>query len=325
MAWIKRNLLFVAGGVGAILLLGVAVFYLISNLSADTAVTEELNQQVSELNNMYNAPAHPGTDTIDNISAAKEDQKRVESFLVEARKLFVPVPTYAKTDDKGFNNLLLNTIYELQTSARNSGVALPPDYSFTFLAQRGKLQFSTNSIEPWTSQLSEIKTICRILYNARVNGIDGMRRVAVSVDDATGAADYLQATITTNDVAISTPYEVTIRSFSADVAAVMNGILRATNCLVVKTISVAPSQGIAGGGGEGFSPYNRDFQSPSPNPLASGRYGRPGEGLRNFLPPTQLQPQPGTVPNPTVPTVFLTEKPLQVTLRIDVVKLKPQQ
>jgi len=329
MAWIKRNLPFVAGGVAALLLLGVAVFYLISNLSADAAVTEELNQQVSELKNMHSATTHPGTETLDNMTPAKADEKRVGEFLVEARKLFVPVPTYPTTDDKGFNNLLLNTIFELQTSASNSGVALPPDYSFTFLAQRGKLAFATNSIEPWMSQLSEIKTICRILFNARVNALDGMRRVAVSTDDVSGNPDYMQAAITTNDVAISTPYEVTFRSFSAEVASVMNGILRATNCLVVKTITVAPSGAIAGASPEGFQQFNPGLGGGlSPSRYGLGRYGGGrSEGLPQGRYGAQNpfnQPQPGTLANPTVPTVFQSEKPLQVTLRLDVVKLKPE-
>ena len=328
MAWIKRNLFFVVGGVAALLLLGVAAFYLISNLKQDSAVTDELNQQISELRNIYNAPVHPGTETVDNISAAKKDKQRVGEFLNEARKLFVPIPTYAKTDDKGFNNLLLNTIYELQTGASNSGVALPPDYSFTFLAQRGKLTFATNSIEPWTAQLAEIKTLCNILYQARVNALEGMRRVPVSVDDVSGTPDYLPTTSTTNDIAIKSPYEVTFRSFSAELAAVMNGILRSTNCLIVKTITVEPSKVVAGTGPGGFpgfpgTQYNPSFPSPT-SPFPSSRYGPRGEGPRPLLlPPPALVP--GAAPASTGPVVFLTEKPLQITLVIDVVKLKPQR
>src|SRR4051812_28889440 len=112
MAWIKRNLFFVVGGSIALLLMGLAGFYLFSNLRKDSAVTEELNQQISELHRIYDAPVHPGTETVDNIGTAKQQQKQVNEFLGEARKLFVPVPTYQKTDDQGFNNLLLNTIYE---------------------------------------------------------------------------------------------------------------------------------------------------------------------------------------------------------------------
>ena len=325
MAWIKRNLFFVVGGVAALLLLGVAGFYLISNLKQDSSVTDELNQQISELRNIYNAPVHPNDD---NIAAAKKDTQRVGEFLNEARKLFVPIPTYAKTDDKGFNNLLLNTIYELQTGASNSGVALPPDYSFTFLAQRGKLTFSAGSIEPWTAQLSEIKTLCHILYQARVNAIEGMRRVPVSADDAVGTPDYLTAAITTNNIAISTPYEVTFRSFSAELAAVMNGILRSTNCLIVKTIAVEPSKAVGGAlpGGFPTAEFNPAFPTAGGRYGLESRYGRPqGFPPRGPLLPQPQAPVPGAPSASTGPTVFLTERPLQITLLIDVVKLKPQR
>jgi hypothetical protein len=77
-------------------------------------------------------------------------------------------------------------MYELQAGASNAGVVLPPNYAFTFSAQKGKLTFAPGSIEPWTAQLSEIKTICSILYEAKVNGIEGLRRVPVSPDDQGG-------------------------------------------------------------------------------------------------------------------------------------------
>ncbi|MEP6662847.1 MAG: hypothetical protein ABJC04_04185, partial [Verrucomicrobiota bacterium] len=142
MAWIKRNLVFVVGGGIALIFVGLAIFYFISNLGKDKAATEELNAQIQELQRIYNSPVHPGTEEVDNISAIKKDEEKVRAFLADARKRFVPVPTYQKTDDKGFNTLLGNTIYELQTSASNSGVMLPPQYAFTFEAERGKLSFT---------------------------------------------------------------------------------------------------------------------------------------------------------------------------------------
>lgn len=329
MSWIKRNLPFVIGGVAALLLLGFAAFYLFSNLKKDSAMTEELNQQISELRRIYDAPVHPGTDAVDNIGAAKKEQKRITEFLVEARKLFVPVSPYQKTDDQGFNNLLLNTIYELQTGASNAGVVLPPQYSFTFLAQRGKLTFKPGSIEPWTAQLSEIKSICNILYAARINALEGLRRVPVSLDDG-GTPDYLTTTVITNDISIVTPYEVTFRSFSGELGAVMDGILRATNCFIVKTLNVEPSKFVPGigPGGQPLSPTS----ALPPGAVPTGRYpvgsrfdtspdGPPG--FRPLVPPpTAVTGRPAVA---GAPLIFLGERPLRVTLLIDVVKLKPQR
>jgi hypothetical protein len=326
MAWIKRNLFFVVGGVAALLLLGVAAFYLFSNIKKDSAATDELNQQISELRRIYEAPVYPGNEEVNNISAAKKQEKEIRDFLSEARKLFVPVPTYAKIDDKGFNNLLLNTIYELQTGASNAGVALPPDYKFTFLAQSGKLTFNPGSIEPWTAQLGEIKAICNILYQAKINGLEGIRRVPVSPDDPPGTPDYLSTTIVTNDISITTPYEVTFRSFSGELGAVMNGILQSTNCLIVKTLTVEPSKFVANADGQQAGPVpGYPVPGAVPDRFASRYLNAPAEGPV----PRGVQPAPTAVPGrtavSTAPVVFLSEKPLRITLLIDVVKLKPQQ
>ena len=324
MAWIKRNLFFVVGGAAALLLLGFAGFYLFSNLKKDTRATDDLNQQISELRRMYDAPVHPGTEAVDNISAAKKDEQRVREFLVQARKLFVPIPTYEKTDDKGFNNLLLNSISELKAGASNSAVVLPPDYAFTFLAQRGKLTFKPGSIEPWTAQLSEIKAICNILYQAKINVLEGLRRVPVSPDDPGGTADYLPTGITTNDIAIVTPYEVTFRSFSGELGSVMDGILRSTNCLIVKTVSVEPSR-VLPGTPEPL-PGTQLLPSYTPSPYGPGRGGEASRyGIGPTRPVLPATPVPGRPAASTAPVVFQSEKPLQIRLVIDVVKLKPQR
>lgn len=332
MPWIKRNLFFVAGGLAALVLLGVAGFFFFSNWRHDKTVTDELNQQIAELNRLYNADPHPGTEEINNVAAAKQDEKRVQEFLADAQQLFVPVKPYQKTDDRGFNNLLLNTIYELQVGASNAGVILQTNYSFTFSAQRGKLSFAPGSIEPWTAQLSEIKTICGILYKAKINALEGLRRVPVSPDDQGGeTTDYLNASIITNDIAVVTPYEVTFRSFSEEIGSVLDGILRATNCLIVKTIMVEPSKAIIGG--DPNAPMSQGvFASPAytPQPLPSRSF----ESTYGLGPGARAVPAPvpgagvsvaGRPAAPSGPTVFLSEKPLHVTMMIDVVKIKPPQ
>ncbi len=332
MPWIKRNLVFVAGGLVALVLMGVAAFFLFSNLKKDKAVTEELNQQISELRRISDQEVHPGTETVDNIGAAKQQQQQMHEFLGDARKLFVPVPTYEKTNDKGFNNLLGNTIYELQTGASNAGVVLQPQYAFTFQAQRGKLTFAPGSIEPWTAQLSEIKAICNILYGAKINALEGLRRVPVSPDDPTGTADYLATTIVTNDISIVTPYEVTFRSFSGELGAVMDGILRSTNCFIVKTINVEPSKVPIPGANPNLpqpGQFNPGFATPPAAVQGSkgfeSRYGGPLEGVPAPRQVAPAAPVVGRAAAPAVAQVFLYEKPLRVTLLIDVVKLKPQR
>ena len=46
-------------------------------------------------------------------------------------------------------------------------------------------------------QLGEVREICNVLYRAKVNSLDTLRRVRVSADDFKGPqADYVKATLT---------------------------------------------------------------------------------------------------------------------------------
>jgi hypothetical protein len=130
--------------------------------------------------------------------------------------------------------------------------------------------------------------------------------------------------------AIVTPYEVSFRSFSGEIGAVLDGILRSTNCLIVKTLTVAPSLNPVGGANPNapaapaYAPAYVPQPVPSRDSFAS-RYGAGPEIPRAAAPPVAAAPVAGRPAAPSGPTVFLSEKPLRVTLLIDVVKLKPPQ
>jgi len=54
----------------------------------------------------------------------------------------------------------------------------------------------------------------RILYTAKINSLDGIRRVRVSDDDTGGPqSDFIDQTAVTNGLAIFEPYEVTFSLF----------------------------------------------------------------------------------------------------------------
>src|SRR5882672_11412488 len=90
MAWVKRNLFLLIGGLVALALLGLAGFFLYQRIQEDKAVTEELDAQTEKLKGLVNRPVHPGTDKVNNIAAAKDDQKRLREFLAQERKQFAP-------------------------------------------------------------------------------------------------------------------------------------------------------------------------------------------------------------------------------------------
>ena len=118
----------------------------------------------------------------------------------------------------------------MQRDATKASVALPPKdsdgqtYSFSFAAQRESLAYAPGSLEPLSVQLAEVKAICAVLFQAKVNSLDNIRRERVSEDDLKGPqTDYLPEKSVTNELAVLSPYEVTFRCFSSELAAVLAG------------------------------------------------------------------------------------------------------
>ena len=75
MDWVKRNLYFVVGSAVALLLLGLAGFYLYRGWSANHQIAEKLSGQYAELKRLYNLDPNPGSDKINNIKAAREQHE----------------------------------------------------------------------------------------------------------------------------------------------------------------------------------------------------------------------------------------------------------
>ncbi|MFN7139597.1 MAG: hypothetical protein ACK4UN_09670, partial [Limisphaerales bacterium] len=219
----------------------------------------------------------------------------------------IPVVTPSpKMSDQAFAGLLGRTIAELRNKATASGVALPQQYDFTFAAQRRALNFPAGSIDNWIPQLNDIVAISDALFQARVNALDGIKRVPVSSQDV-GEADFLTANIVSNQFAVFTPYEVSFRGFTPELAAVLEQMQRTTNFVVIKSVSVAPAPiSAAAGDGMQVAPV-RMQQDP-----------------RRRVPQPGVQQRRGVQAGAVAETV-IAEQPLQVTLQLDVVKLNPVQ
>ena len=72
--------------------------------------------------------------------------------------------------------------------------------------------------------------------------LDGIQRVRVSDDDTAGPqADYLGEVSVTNNLAVLTPYAITFRSFSPELAKVLAGFAASPNGLIVKAINIGPA------------------------------------------------------------------------------------
>jgi hypothetical protein len=248
MDWVKRNLFFVVSSVVALGLLGVSAFYLYSSLRQKNQIFEQLTAQYQELNRLYNLDPNPGNERVNNIQAARQQQAQLREFLKRTERHFAappPIPQVTGTNRvtaELFTPQLWRTLDGLRRSAESMGIQLPAEYSFSFEAQKNLMRFAPGSLDRLAVQLGEVKAICDILFAAKINVLDNIRRERISTDDYKGPpSDYLEQRSVTNELAILTPYEVTFRCFSPELAAVLNGFHESPFCILVKAVDVEPA------------------------------------------------------------------------------------
>ena len=341
MAWIKRNLYFAIGSLVAIILMGAGGYLLYQQMSDENKVSEDITSLYTEFDQLNNQNPHPGMageGKIDNVKAAQEQRESLRAYIEKIRPYFKPITPIPDIPTNKMSNAdiatqLRNTIVQLQRAADQQSVLLPHDYYFTFEAQRKLMIFDPASHDKIATHLGEIKAICEILFDAKINSLEFLRREVVSTDDLI-APDYLppDQKTTSTPLADLTPYRVTFQCFSTELASVLSGLAASPYALIVKSINVEPASptGLAAGvPGNSFAPPTPGF---APNPGGFG--GPPRGGMANQYAPNPNYPTPGFQPTPApaaapgrpgMPTVFLNEKPLRVSLLIEVVKLKPMK
>src|SRR6478735_1648668 len=248
MDWIKRNLVFVISAVVALVLLGAAGWYCYSGWSNNAVKKEAITAAYGELSELYRTKPAPGDGKkVDNIKLAREQQKEASEFLQGMKAYLAEVPAIpARTGVSGprYSAALQETISQLQRDATNNSVIIPPAYKFSFSKQASLVTFAPGTLDALAVQLGEVKAICDILNDAKINSLDGIRRERVpgSPDDLQAAAtDYLDKTSVTNELAVTSYYEVTFHCFTPELAAVLGGFARSPYGLMVKAINVEPA------------------------------------------------------------------------------------
>ena len=343
MPWIKRNLVFVISLMVGVILIGGAAYFLYNKIDQNEAIRQELDHQVTELKRLYNSDPSPGDDTVDNVAAVKHEEERIIKLMGETRSTFAPVLRFpgGADDAQGFKSVLELTLAYLQQTATNAGITLPTGqramggvYSFTFGQLRPPLQYPEGDIPGWLAQLSEVKTICDILFKAKINALEGIRRTPVAPKYDYGA-DFLPPSVAaiSNSVAIMTPYEVTFRGFGSEISSVLQGFIMSSNCYIVKTISVEHSnwvppvtlpQSVMVGPG-GVPRPAAVARELTPDEQFILRYGKDAnsQNANRYAPRNAaiLTPGGAGAQTNTGPPTVLAEKPLRVTMLVEVVKL----
>src|SRR5579885_692494 len=338
MDWIKRNLFFTIGGVVALALLGAAGFYFYVGWRHNAAAFVQLSEIYIQLITATAMNPAQGNDRGNNIQAANEQTAQIRQWIRQARKYFVPISPITATvnglvNGKGFADALPRTIAQLQREANDASVQVPPDYKFSFTAESGVVLFPPGSLGPLSQQLGEVKTISEILFSAGINALESIQRVSVSGtgQSAGPQSDYLNAWPVTNSLAIITPYQVTFRSFTPEIAKVIQGFATPPQAFIIRTVAVQPATA-AGFGEGGFGAPGYGY-----TPGGYGGYGVPGYGMRGgyggempayappgYGPPGGMAGQPGTVvPSQGGLQTILDEQLLRITMEVDVVKLLP--
>jgi hypothetical protein len=333
--------------------MGLAGYYLYSKWDADSQVWTNLSSDYEKLHRLNSAPILPGTGPSNNITLAKQEQDQLRGLIQKCRAFaqrVPPIPDLPKVTDQDFFQALGHNISQLQKDATNASVVLPPDYSFSFEAERRKIVFAAGSVAPLSAQLGEVKAICEVLFAAKVNTLDSIRRERVSSDDATGPqTDFLTDKSITNELAVLTPYELSFQCFSAELAAVLSGFASSPNGMVVKSVNVEAAPAAAAATGPTTVTPTMIYQQPPPMandaerayrsryglPSGGDRYGGGGipggvqyrplaPGQPAYTPPAPAAAQPTTAPTGRggLPTI-LDERQLKVTLNLVLVKLLP--
>ena len=239
MAWIKRNLFFVLSIVAGLILTGYCGYLFASDLHKNKAVNTEFQQTLRQWNLLQVKPLFPSDA---NIARAKEDRNQLEAFKDKLRGSFAAFPAPPKEDEHGFSTYLEATIVGLTAEAEEDAVVLPDDMMFGFTDQRQKLKYPPENIQPWMQQLAEIKALCDILFNAKINSLTTFRRVPVSTNDLfVTPGDTFPAKIVTNMMETITPYKIEFRGFTRELAAVIEGLAHSSNCYNIKDIEVMPA------------------------------------------------------------------------------------
>jgi hypothetical protein len=309
MGWLKRNLFFAIGGIVALGLLGAAGVYDFESYSNNQAAFAKLNEVYNNLKDLAKKKPAPGDSHVDNIAAANDQRKQLEDWIHQAHEHFQPVapippPASGPLSSESFAGALHRTVAQLQHEADAANVTLPPQFSFSFSADRDRLTFAPGSLEPLAVQLGEVQAVSKILFGARVNALDSVQRFRVSPDDLNGPqTDYLDDPPDTNNLAVLVPYQVTFRAFGPEIAQVLQGFAASPHAFIVKNINVQPA------GGAEPSAQMQPFQ-PVPTYAQTPGY-----------PPPSMTPPPAGPPGRGGLQTVLNEQLLRVTLEVDLVKL----
>ncbi|MFO1498815.1 MAG: Amuc_1100 family pilus-like protein [Verrucomicrobiota bacterium] len=308
MKWLQHNVFSAIALIVVCGALSLAFVFLTGRLARQRQISRALVHATQDLERLMLRDPGP---TPANIQAARREGERVRQFVGQVEKHFASAEYPSDLNNMTLRAYLDTTIGRLRAQAHLAGVEIPTNYWFGFEAQKGTVDFSSGSLQPLALEVAEVNTVCHVLFDAKVNALEGIKRVPVVPDEAEAGGDFLQTTATTNATAILVPYEITFQGFSSELAAVLDGVARLPQCFIVTNLVVSPVEK-ARAQPETVNAYRL---------LPPAHDGPPVRNDRLHPWPLAKRP-PVAVPPPTGPAPFLSEKLLQFTVSIQSVRLR---
>ena len=348
MLWLKRNLFTVVGGVIALGLLGFGGYYLYTNWQKNNDLDHDLEANMNTLTNLYQLVPFPHAT---NVTAAKKEVESVKKAITDARKYFTPIPAQTVKNAIDFKTLLDNSLFELTKKAEQTGVGLPEkNYAFSFRAEKDAVQFPPATLQALPEQLEEVKIMCGVLFEAKINRLVNIKRVHVGDDGSPGRSvafnsnfnpggqggnnDVLDMKVEADPVLGTTimPYQVTFESFSGEIANVLEGFQKLPYGMLIKAVMTESEPPVSANPNATPGQFNpnpppgqppRPGMAPPPRPMPPGAPGR-----TNVVPRAAFPRPPGTggpggtgAPGSRENATVLNEKLIKVTLLIESIKL----
>lgn len=339
MLWIKRNLFLVVFAVVSLALLGGAVYYVYNAFYDNDDQDVALEQLKAELQQIQGG-IYPSEE---NISLVKSNTMLAEAFMNEANRLLA-APAHKSFTSGTFSSEVAKALDRLRRDATNYSVEIPPKYKFTFGEIEAQSRILSYAVEPLAGQLAELGTICGVLFKAKVRALESLQRVPAYPQDPGGADLITDLSVRTNVVSsnvsvIITPYRVTFRGFVGELTAVLNGLAQTKEFIVVRQLDLEaggaalpvdpvmldPTMMMTPPGGLGGLPPGFGVPGAGNLPVAAPAMITPPGGVGIAAPRPVTPPRPGIATGPPPPksslTPILDEKPLRVTMVLDVIKV----
>lgn len=317
MAWIKRNLLFVVGLVVAVALIGAGVFYLLQQMDRSTTATADLEGKNQKLDQLVQNEPYPEKK---NIDLAKAEQLKLQKFLNEALSRFQTNLVAKDLDSQRYQSLLLGTIAELDRAAEQAGTKLPAsDYAFTFGPQKANTQIPVSRLGELAAELADIRAISHVLFRAKVHSLSSLKRTGASTNDY-GNPDIITGKKPVTEPitgAILRPYEVQFQCFSGEMGAVLAGFANTPETILVRAVNIQRGTlhtETAAAAPAALPPSMAQGGLRGMDPALAARYGL---GRPQVAQPAAAAAAPAV----KVGEVVVDEKPIQVSMLLDVIKL----